>query len=255
LQTAVRHCAKAADAVIATDKALIPMLLRHLPIDLAQIAVVPNGIDLCDMAAPVSPDTLRARAEIPAQAPLLVSVGRLEANKGFHVLARALGLLVQQGRAGDFRWVLVGDGPFRREIERAAETAGLASRMIIAGRVSDEELHGWYEAADLFVHPTLYEGSSLVTLEAMAHGRPILATRAGGLPDKVTPGVNGWLVDPDRPDQLAEAVVAALQTSPDVLAAMGRASRASVEREFAWPVIADKMIAVFHRLIAAEERS
>lgn len=262
LQTAVRSCATAADAVIATDRALVPTLLRHLPIDLAQIDVVPNGIDLetIDRLRDQGDHTgtaarLRAGANIPAGAPLLVSVGRLEANKGFHVLARALGLLVQQGRAGDLRWVLVGDGPFRSEIEHAAETAGLASRMIIAGRVSDEQLHGWYDAADLFVHPTLYEGSSLVTLEAMAHGRPVLATRAGGLPDKVTPGENGWLVDPDRPDQLAEAVFDAIHTSPDVRAAMGRAGRLRVEREFAWPVIADKMIDLYRRLIAAEERS
>jgi glycogen(starch) synthase len=278
LQTAVRSCARAADAVIATDRALVPTLLRHLPIDLAHIDVVPNGIDLQTIdrlrdqndqgdqnsggssgsggrATAGAAAGLRDRVGIPAGAPLLVSVGRLEANKGFHVLARALGLLVQQGRDGGLRWVLVGDGPFRREIEHVAETAGLASRMIIAGRVSDEELHGWYDAADLFVHPTLYEGSSLVTLEAMAHSRPVLATRAGGLPDKVTPGENGWLVDPDRPDQLAEAVFDALHTSPEARAAMGRAGRLRVEREFAWPVIADKMIDLYRRLIAAEERS
>src|SRR5262249_41438506 len=105
------------------------------------------------------------------------------------------------------------------------------------------------------VHPTLYEGSSLVTLEAMAHARPVIATRAGGLPDKVTPGENGWLVDPDRPDQLAEAATAAMHTSPQTRAAMGRMSRVRVEQEFAWPVIASQMINLYRRLIAAEERS
>jgi len=75
------------------------------------------------------------------------------------------------------------------------------------------------------------------------------------LPDKVTPGENGWLVDPDRPDHLADAVVDALHTPPDTRAALGRASRARVERDFAWPVIADRMIDLYRRLIAAEERS
>ncbi len=151
-------------------------------------------------------------------------------------------------------WALIGDGPFRPEIERVAAASGLGSRMIVPGRVPDAELHAWYDAADLFVHPTLYEGSSLVTLEAMAHGRPIIATRAGGLPDKVTPGDNGWLVDPDRPDQLAEAISDALHHAP-AWTALGRASRARVERDFAWPVIAGLMIDLFRRLIAAEERS
>jgi glycosyltransferase involved in cell wall biosynthesis len=258
LQSAVRTCARAADAVIATDRALVPTLLRHLPIDRDRIAIVPNGIDLCDVdrwRGRGAGEALRARLAIPRDAPLLVSVGRLEANKGFHVLAHALALLQQQQPQQPWRWALIGDGPFRQEIERVATTAGLASRMIIAGRVPDEELHGWYEAADLFVHPTLYEGSSLVTLEAMAHGRAVIATRAGGLPDKVTPGENGWLVDPDRPDQLAEAVLHGMHSSSDALAAMGRVSRERVERDFAWPVIADRMIDVYRRLIAAEERS
>ncbi len=56
---------------------------------------------------------------------------------------------------------------------------------MLVGRAEDSDLHAWYEAATLFVHPTLYEGSSLVTLEAMAHRRAVVATSAGGLPDKV----------------------------------------------------------------------
>ncbi len=298
LQAAVRTCARAADAVIATDHALVPTVLRHLPITQDRLVVIPNGIDIAtidawrhrnrqrdrdsrgagdrdgsdrtsadhasgDRAADRSDDrssdngatnaveALRARYDIPRDRPLLVSVGRLEANKGFHVLAQAL---ANQRLYERVTWALIGDGPFRPEIERLAAASGLGSRMIVPGRVPDAELHAWYDAADLFVHPTLYEGSSLVTLEAMAHGRPIIATRAGGLPDKVTPGDNGWLVDPDRPDQLAEAISDALQHAP-AWTAMGRASRARVERDFAWPVIAGLMIDLFRRLIAAEERS
>ncbi len=100
--------------------------------------------------------------------------------------------------------------------------------MIWAGRVADRDLHAWYEAADLFVHPTLYEGSSLVTLEAMAHRRPVVATRAGGLPDKVMPGLTGWLVPPGESAPLAAAVTVALEH---------RASLAgfSVVRAGSWP--------------------
>ena len=72
-----------------------------------------------------------------------------------------------------------------------------------AGRVDDALLHALYEAADVFVHATRYEGSSLVTLEAMAHARCVVATRAGGIPDKVVPGATGWLVDPGDISALA----------------------------------------------------
>ena len=84
-----------------------------------------------------------------------------------------------------------------------------------------------------FVHPTLYEGSSLVTLEAMAHRRAVVATSAGGLPDKVRPGANGWLVPPGDASALAAAISGAAG-DPARLAAMGEAGRAIVEREFSW---------------------
>ena len=91
----------------------------------------------------------------------------------------------------------------RPRSRRAVRAAGIGAHVLFAGRADDADLHAWYEAASLFVHPTRYEGSSLVTLEAMAHRRAVVATRAGGLPDKVRPGVNGWLVPPDDADALA----------------------------------------------------
>src|SRR5207237_8388150 len=111
---------------------------------------------------------------------------------------------------GGWRWILVGDGPFRDAVEAAIATAGLRDRVVLTGRLPDRELHAWYEAADLFIHPTLYEGSSLVTLEAMAHRRAVVATTAGGLPDKVRPRVNGWLVPPGDASALTAAVSGAL---------------------------------------------
>ncbi len=202
------------------------------------------------------------RFGIDAATSVILSVGRLEENKGFHVAARALGELLRRdaaagaaretgagGSPASWRWVLVGDGPYRSTIERVAAAEGLGSRMIVTGRASDDELHAWYETAALFVHPTLYEGSSLVTLEAMAHERAVIATRAGGLPDKVHPGVNGWLIEPDRVDLLTEALADALRRDRDDLARFGRASRDIVEREFAWPVVAARTMDVYHNLL------
>jgi glycogen synthase len=273
LQVAVRACAKAADVVIATDRSLVPTVLRHLPIEESRVTVIPNAIDLTmidrhrDQAvatagtATTATAALRARFGIDAATPVILSVGRLEENKGFHVAARALGELLRRETArpktastlapmatSNWRWVLVGDGPYRPEIERVAAAEGLGSRMIVTGRASDDELHAWYETAALFMHPTLYEGSSLVTLEAMAHERAVIATRAGGLPDKVHPGVNGWLVEPDRADLLTEALTDALRRDRADLARFGLASRDIVEREFAWPVVAARMMDVYHNL-------
>ena len=147
-----------------------------------------------------------------------------------------------------WRWVIVGAGPFRQRLEAAVAEHGLGSRTVFVGRAADPDLHGWYEAASIFVHPTRYEGSSLVTLEAMAHRRPIIATRAGGLPDKVRPGENGWLVEPGNVDQLADAIVDAA-TERAWLPAMGARSREIVEHEFSWSVLVQKQIEIYEDLL------
>ena len=113
--------------------------------------------------------------------------------------------------------------------------------MRFAGRVPDAETHAWYELATLFVHPTLYEGSSLVTLEAMAHRRAVLATTAGGLPDKVRPGISGWLIEPGSAQALAAAIRDAFG-GLDRLEGMGCEGRSIVEAGFSWPSVADAFI-------------
>jgi glycosyltransferase involved in cell wall biosynthesis len=218
------------------------------------VRVIPNALDLRIVDALASPaDGARVRrdAGIGEGDVVLLSAGRVEANKGFHVLVAALAGLRDHSDTiaeGRWRWVLVGDGPFRARLEAAIAAAGLRDRVILAGRVPDDTLHAWYEAADLFVHPTLYEGSSLVTLEAMAHRRAVVATAAGGLPDKVRPGVSGWLVPPGDASALAAAISGALGR-PDRLAAMGLAGRATVEREFSWAAAGAETLRLYEDLL------
>jgi glycosyltransferase involved in cell wall biosynthesis len=236
--------------VIATDRSLGPVVGGHLPVPPERVTVIPNAIDLgaCDrLASPPEGRALRAASGLAARDVVWLSVGRLEENKGFHVMARALASLASRGRA-DWRWVLVGEGPFRPRLQALVGELGLGSSVVFAGRVDDAELHAWYEAATVFVHPTLYEGSSLVTLEAMAHRRAVVATRAGGLPDKVAPGVNGWLVPPGDAAALAGALEAALGARHR-LEEMGRASRETVVRDFAWPAVAARTLELYRRLL------
>ncbi|MEZ5316040.1 MAG: glycosyltransferase family 4 protein [Vicinamibacterales bacterium] len=254
LRVAVRACARAADAILATDVSLESTVERHLRPRAGQLRTIPNGIDLVEasgLAGPAEGRLVRQQYGIRASDVVLLSVGRLEHNKGFDVLAAALG---RAGRpdgplaAAGWRWVIVGAGPYRAPLERAVEAAGLASHAIFVGRAAEADLHAWYEAATVFVHPSRYEGSSLVTLEAMAHRRAVIATTAGGLPDKVRPGVNGWLVEPDDAHALAAAVEDAVVRGAH-LPAMGARSREIVERDFAWPVLADRTIALYRELL------
>jgi glycosyltransferase involved in cell wall biosynthesis len=252
LQVAVRKCARAADRVLATDRSLVQPVLDHLGVTRDKVRVVPNAIELRDCDRPDSREraqVLRQRVDLQPDDALLLSVGRLEANKGFDVLVRALGLLSVDGTLGErWKWVVVGDGPMRSSLQREITARGLGSKTVFSGRADTADLHGWYEAATLFVHPTLYEGSSLVTLEAMAHRRAVVATKAGGLPDKVLQDVNGWLVEPGDASALAGAIREAL-SDRGRLSPMGAESRAIVEREFSWTAATDRLLDVYRELV------
>lgn len=259
LQRAVIACARAADAVIATDRSLEPIVLKHLGIPRSRIRTIPNAIDLelLDAAsgAAVTGD-LRARHAIADDELVLFSAGRLEENKGFHVMLKALAAAAAHGglESRRWRWVVAGDGPYRRKLQTLASTLGLNERVVFAGRVPDDEMHAWHEVAALFVHPTLYEGSSLVTLEAMAHRRAVVATKAGGLPDKVRPGINGWLVEPGDPGALAAALSGAV-ANPDRLRNFGEAGRRIVEQEFSWTVAGDRTVDLYRELLSTTQDS
>jgi glycosyltransferase involved in cell wall biosynthesis len=127
----------------------------------------------------------------------------------------------------------------------------LNTHVSFAGSLPDNDLHALYECADLFLHPTLYEGSSLVTLEAMAHRLPVVASATGGLPDKVRttgPEENGRLVPPGEVEALARAVSDIAALTPERRAMLGAASRARVERDYTWPQVARRLTALFEEL-------
>ena len=111
--------------------------------------------------------------------------------------------------------------------------------------MDDRHLHSLYAVADWFVHPTLYEGSSLATLEAMAHGLPVVASLAGGLPDKVHEGVTGFLVAPGDVDALSECLKQTLTVDGK---AFGEAGRKLCESRFSWDIVARQYVALYDRL-------
>ena len=243
----MRTVAANSDAVVTTDESLRGVVQEHLGIPEADQHVIPNAVDpeRCRHLGTVEQGcALLARHGLEHAAPVFLSVGRVEANKGFGRMVAAL------ARAHDrlpssWRWVLAGDGPERSQIRAAVRQAGLEQHCVLIGRVDDPELHSWYAVADWFVHPTLYEGSSLVTLEAMAHGLPVLASRTGGLPDKVEDGVSGFLVSPGDEAELAARLVDASQADA---AALGAAGRRRCEARFSWNVVAPQYVSLYRRL-------
>jgi glycosyltransferase involved in cell wall biosynthesis len=246
LRSLSREAARLADRVVATDEATRGDVPRLLGVREEKVAVLPNGIDPDEIAA-ATPADARALAEravpgLPEADLVLLSVGRLEPYKGFGDVAAALTRLHSEGSLGPrWLWVVAGAGD-------APPLGAIAPFVRVLGRVEDALLHALYERADLFVHATRFEGSSLVTLEAMAHGLPVVATRAGGIPDKVADGETGRLVEPGDVPGLAGAV-AALAGAPETRRHMGHAGRARVLERFAWPVLVGRQIALYEELL------
>jgi glycosyltransferase involved in cell wall biosynthesis len=211
----------------------------NLGVGESRIALVPNALDLSEVDRKVPPRDLG----LPPKTPVLLSVGRLEANKGFSFLVRALSQVPKE-----FFWILVGEGPERGRLEAEIEREGLSPRARLRGRVTEDELHGLYERCDLFVHPTLYEGSSMVTLEAMAHRKAVVATRVGGIPDKIVDGENGLLVPPGDVGALARAIAEALSRE-DRLVSWGATNRSLVETRFSWSRRVKELTALYEEVL------
>lgn len=254
LRALSQEAAGLADRVVATDEATRDEVPRLLGVPADKVVVLPNGVDPDEIALLTPADPARVVADaVPgagAAAPLLLSVGRIEAYKGFDDVLGALAVLHdRQALPPGWMWVIVGGGAAEKALRRRIPRH-LEARVRLAGRVGDDVLHALYARANAFVHATRYEGSSLVTLEAMAHGLPVVATRAGGIPDKVVDGETGLLVAPGDVAALALALKDLLH-DPARARAMGARGRVLVAQRFSCGVLIDRTLAAYDDLLRA----
>lgn len=155
---------------------------------------------------------IRDKYGVPESATVLLSVGRLVKRKGFDRVIQNFPYLLSEGL--DVHYIICGRGATQSELRELAERSGVADRVHFAGFVSDVDLAGYYTACDVFTMPTFFnetassiEGFGIVYAEAGYFGKPVLATRMGGVADAVEHGENGWLVDPDDAEGLTQALL------------------------------------------------
>ena len=176
-----------------------------------------------DRFTPGDRDALQEAASIPQGVAHLLFVGNFVEQKGVADLAAALVMLSERGV--DFRATLLGHGPEMPEVLRIVKPLGATVQFRTV--ISHQMLVDVFRSADLFVLPSRREGVGLlVCLEALSCGVPVVAGRAGGLPEIVRDGENGVLVEPENPTRLADAIQALLQ-DPSRLSALAAAARAS----------------------------
>jgi len=196
---------KNADIVIA--------LTEHMKREIKKICnrevfVIPNGIDL-EKFSNLSKKNIRKRLKIKEDAKIITFVGTLCLVKGVRYLIKAMKIIKQL--YPNTRLVLVGDGKEKKKLEKVVVELVLEGCVRFIGKVPNGEIPEYMVVSDVFVLPSLSEGFPNVVLEAMASELPIVATNVGGLPEIIKDGVNGFLVEPKDPEQIAEKVLLLLE--------------------------------------------
>jgi glycosyltransferase involved in cell wall biosynthesis len=159
-------------------------------------------------------------------------------------------LAVKRLRDGGVDAVLcmVGDGPDRDAVERRAHELGIVRDSFFLGY--QDEVAPFYAAFDALILPSANEGTPVSAIEALAGGRPVVATRVGGVPDVVRDGVDGFLVEPGDVDAMADRL-AALAADADLRRRMGEAGSADVHQRYSVERLLDDVDALYRELLAA----
>ncbi|HWJ55609.1 MAG TPA: glycosyltransferase [Vicinamibacterales bacterium] len=241
-----RLLAYQASALVAvTDRVRRDVLARGIGWP-ERVVVVPLGLDLDPLlAAPARRGELRAELGLAPAVPLVGIVARLvpvKAHETFLQAARAIAPV-----RPDVVFLVVGDGERRAGLEEAARTAGLAARIRFLGWRAD--LDRLYADLDVVVLTSKNEGSPVALIEAMAAGRPVVSTRAGGVEDVVIDGETGVVVPVGDAAAVARAVVDLLE-DPARAERLGTAARASVIAQFASSRLVGDIDALYQRLLA-----
>ncbi|MHC5003864.1 MAG: glycosyltransferase family 4 protein [Planctomycetota bacterium] len=187
-----------------------------------------------DEPAPIDPDGTT-----------LLSIGRLSAQKGQLLLLEAMAGLRDEGRA--CRLVLAGDGELRPLIESRIDELDLADRVTITGWVDEDEVRALLRDCRALVQPSFAEGLPVVMMEALAMGRPVIATAIAGVPELVRPGESGWVVPAGNVPLLQDAMRDALAASSSRLEAMGRGGRERVLERHATGTEVARLAALLER--------
>jgi glycosyltransferase involved in cell wall biosynthesis len=216
----LRRVLPRADAVVAVSRALAKSV-ETLGVETERVHVIANGIDE-EIFTVRDREEARRALGLPSKRPIVLFVGRIEPQKGIRELVDAFDRV--RARVPGAILALVGDGVSAREVRACAASWGDA--LVAPGSRPHAEIARWLAACDVFTLPSWNEGTPNVVLEALACGRPVVATRVGGIPDVLADARAGMLVPARDPTSLAEALVAALTRSwdPEQVRAFGPAT-------------------------------
>jgi glycogen(starch) synthase len=241
-QEMVRH----ADHVITCSRYMRSHVASVFGVPHSRITAMPNGIDPRDLE-PVAADlsALRAVYAEPDER-LVLLVGRLVYEKGFHLALDALAPVIR--KLGGVRFVVAGTGTAEAELRRQAWRLGLSRKGVFLGWVGDDMLHSLYRVADLCIVPSIYEPFGIVALEAMASGCLCVVADTGGLREVIPGDGTVGLRFPSRDTAALGAILERVLTDDAERAQLVAEAREHVLR-FDWGEVARQTLAVYRELV------
>lgn len=236
----LRALSRGVDRYIAVSNDIAGELVERFRWPAAKVEVVHNAVDIerFDVEAPPG---LRDRLIGGNGRPLVLTLGRLDEQKGYPVLLEAATLLP------DVVFALAGEGPERSSLQALAGRLGVAERVRFLGHRTD--IPQLLAASDVFALPSLYEGTSLAVLEAMAARRAVVSSAIGGTEELIDDGVSGLLVPPGDAPALADALGRLLE-DPGLRESLAARARKRVETSFTRRAMADRVTAIYERVLA-----
>jgi glycogen(starch) synthase len=228
-----------ADAILFCSsylQAAAKPFLTGIPTD-TYVGVVGDGFD---------PDELAAAAGRPFEYPTryLLGMGRLVKKKGFDLLIKAFARVAAE--FPDLHLLIAGDGEEKRPLGECIQALGLEDRVRLLGFADRKTAMALFLGCEFFVLSSRIEPFGIVVLEAMAAGKPVLATRSGGVVDLIQPGVNGWLAEPEV-DSLAREMRRMLIRAEETRA-MGKRAAETI-RAHTWLAVTEQFLDVFDRVL------
>jgi glycosyltransferase involved in cell wall biosynthesis len=207
----IRFILQNASGIIAVSKSLKDEMVKQ-EITPCKVSVIGNGVNI-ERFYPLDKNIARKKLELPEYRPIILSVGHLIEGKGFHHLINAIRILRKIQK--DIFLIIIGEGECRKQLEKQIYDLELIDNVRLVGAVSHEKLNLWYNSCDVFCLASSREGWPNVLLEALACGKPVVATKVGGVPEIICAEDYGLLVEEQSGDALAAAIDTALRNEWD----------------------------------------
>ena len=245
----LRWALRRAGAVIAVSAAIQRRIRDLVPDIRDRVIHVPCAGVSRQTFAPRDQHEARRRVGLGEVSRLIVFAGRLVPIKAIDVLLRAWELLLESGQVTSAdRLAIIGDGPLRAHLEHLAGLGRLRGTVHFAGELPQKDVAQWFSAATAFCLPSRNEGTPNVVVEALASGRPVVASDVGGIPELVRHGANGLLVKPLDPSSLATGLARAFESQWDA------AQIAASVADYTWESVAQRNHAVLEHVLADRNR-